>query len=107
MSNAELRPAPLDRDRPAMRPDDATFSLERQEVLADGLLGDVEPLGELGDEDAAVLLDQTVDLLLSFPSEHRSLTARRPAVRDRSYRAEAALVAERLDSGLTLPPERT
>ena len=58
------------RDRAAVRPGQPVRPLEREQVLADRLLRDVEPLGEFRDEDAAVLLDHPVDLLLPFLREH-------------------------------------
>ena len=53
-----------------MRPGQPVRPLEGEQVLADRLLRDVEPLGELRDEDTAVLLDHPVDLLLPFLGEH-------------------------------------
>ena len=58
------------RDRAAVRPGQPVRPLEGEQVLADRLLRDVEPLGEFRDEDAAVLLDHPVDLLLPFLGEH-------------------------------------
>ena len=47
MSNAQLRPAPVDRDGPAVGPDQALLGLEDDEVLADRDGRDVEPGGQV------------------------------------------------------------
>ena len=65
----QLGPAPVDRDRAAVRPDEAVLALECEEVLADRDRRDAEPQGELGDAGTAVLLDDPSDVFLAFAGE--------------------------------------
>ena len=99
----ELRPAPVDGDRAAVRPDEAVLRLEDDEVLADRDRRDAELGRQIADPGATVLLDDPGDVLLPLAGED---VARRGAGWERS-RLSSGRATARVGDGVSIGCRRT